>query len=210
MKRLREWFDGLAERERKLVLVFAGLLLASMLLAVPFLSSRVLDSRREEIDEFRSAISSVQNARDKIADRQLKRGVITARYARPAPPLGGFIESAAKAAAVTIPESQDLSEVKHGKNFVERSTQVRLRKVGMLALVRMMEKIENSGFPVVISKLHVRKRGGETDSYDVEMNVSAFDHTAPPAKASATGEDKPETSHGKAESSAHTGGGGSR
>jgi general secretion pathway protein M len=199
MKRIREWFDGLGERERRLVLIFAGVMSLFVLLAVPYLSSLALSSRREEIEELRTAISAVHNARDKVADRQVRRGAIAARYANQAPPLGGFIESAAKSASITIPESQDLSEVKHGKRFVERSTQVRLRKVGMLSLVRMLEKIETSGFPVVVSKLHVRKRGGEPDSYDIEMNVSAFDHTSPTGKAEAKGDvpearsEKPDT-----------------
>lgn len=182
MKRLREWLDGLSERERRMVLVFAAVIAVFVLLAVPYLSSLTLNSRRDEIKELRSAISKVQGARDKVQDRHVKRDAIASRYANKAPPLGGFIESAAKSAAITIPESQDLSDVPHGKRFVERSTQVRLRKVGMLALIRMMEKIEGSGFPVLISKLHIRRRGGETDSYDVEMNVSAFDHTTAPGK----------------------------
>jgi general secretion pathway protein M len=190
MKRLREWFDGLGERERRLVVIFGAVIAAFVLLMVPYLSSMALDSRREEIKEFRSAIAAVQNSRDKVADRHLKRDAITARYSNKAPPLAGFIESAAKAANIAIPESQDLSEVPHGKRFVERSTQVRLRKVGMLSLVRMLEKIEGSGYPVVVSKLHIRRRGGETDSYDIELNVSSFDPTASASGKEAKGEGK--------------------
>jgi general secretion pathway protein M len=178
MKRLREWFDGLAERERRLLIIFVAVVGAFVLLIVPYLASIALDSRRDEIKEFRTAIATVQASRDKVADRHVKRDTIAARYSNKAPPLAGFIESAAKGANIAIPESQDLSDIPHGKRFVERSTQVRLRKVGMLALIRMIEKIEGSGFAIVISKLHVRRRGGETDSYDVEMSVSAYDPTA--------------------------------
>ena len=31
---------------------------------------------------------------------------------------------------------------------------------------------------------HIRRRGGETDSYDVELNVSAYDHTGAQGKES--------------------------
>ncbi|MBI5531483.1 MAG: type II secretion system protein M [Deltaproteobacteria bacterium] len=190
MKRLREWFEGLGERERRLVVIFGAVIAAFVLLLVPYLSSMALDSRREEIKELRAAIAAVQGSRDKVADRHVKRDAIAARYANKAPPLAGFIESAAKAANIAIPESQDLSEVPHGKRFVERSTQVRLRKVGMLSLVRMLEKIEGSGYPVVVSKLHIRRRGGETDSYDVELNVSSFDQTAAAAGKEPKGDAK--------------------
>ncbi|HQP35737.1 MAG TPA: type II secretion system protein GspM [Polyangiaceae bacterium] len=183
MKRLREWFDGLAERERRLIVVFGAVVGVFCVFIIPYLVSLTLDSRREEVGELRKAIGVVQSAKDKVAGRQHKRDTIAARYGNKAPPLAGFIESAAKSANLAVPESQDLSDLPHGKRFTERSTTIRLRKVGMLALTRMLEKIEASGHPVVISKLHIRKRGGETDSYDVEMNVSAFDTVS-------TGKDK--------------------
>lgn len=178
MKRLREWFDGLAERERRLVMIFGAVVAVFCVFIIPYLVSMTLDSRREEVSELRTAISLVQSSREKIAGRQHKRDAVAARYANKAPPLAAFLESAAKSAGLAIPESQDLSDLPHGKKFTERSTQVRLRKVGMLQLTQMLEKIESSGHPVLISKLHIRKRGGETDSYDVEMNISAFDHVA--------------------------------
>jgi general secretion pathway protein M len=183
MKRLREWFSGLADRERRLVALLMGAMGLFFVFIIPYLVSMTLSSRRDEIKELRGAISFVQSSRDRVAQRSTKRGALAARYGSPAPPLAGFLETAAHEAGLAIPESQDLSEVNHGKRFKERSTVVRLRKVGMLALVRLLEKIESSGYPVVISRLHIRRRGGETDSYDVELNVSAFDSTT----ASASG-----------------------
>jgi general secretion pathway protein M len=183
MKRLREWFSGLGDRERRLVLLLLGMAGLFVLFIVPYLVSAALSSRREEIKDLRGAISVVQASRDRVAMRASKREALNARYSSPAPPLAGFLETAAREAGLAIPESQDLSEVNHGKRFKERSTVVRLRKVGMLALVRLLEKIEASGYPVVISRLHIRRRGGETDSYDIELNVSAFDSTSASAAA---------------------------
>jgi general secretion pathway protein M len=57
-----------------------------------------------------------------------------------------------------------------------------LRKVGMLKLVKLMERIETSGHPVMLSSLNIRKRAVEPDSFDVEMVVSAFDRKAPEPK----------------------------
>ena len=65
---------------------------------------------------------------------------------------------------VEIPESQDRQAVPHGKRFTERSTKITLRKVGMLKLVKFLEKIEQSGHPVRITQIDVRKRGTEPDS----------------------------------------------
>lgn len=187
MKRLKEWYDRLAERERRLVLIFLGVLVLFAAFVIPYATSMALDAKRTHIADLREAIRAVQNSRDKMADRKLRRGEIAARYAQRAPPLAGFMENAARAGGLAIPESQDMSDVPHGKRFTERTTIVRLRKVGMLALTRMLERIESSGYAVVISKLHLRRRGGETDSYDVELSVSAFDSaSAPPATGDMT------------------------
>jgi general secretion pathway protein M len=62
----------------------------------------------------------------------------------------------------------------------------------MLSLVKFMEKIAQSGHPVSITRLNVRKRGTELDSFDVEMIVSAFDRKAEEKK-------KPEPAKGAPE-----------
>jgi general secretion pathway protein M len=87
---------------------------------------------------------------------------------------------------VEIPETQDRQAVPHGKRYEEKATKITLRKVGMLKVARLMERIEQSGHPVSISQLTIRKRGLEPDSYDVDMVVSAFERKADkvaPAKA---------------------------
>jgi general secretion pathway protein M len=183
MKRLREWYEALGGRERRLVLVFVVVLLLFVLLLVPYSVSAVLSARREQIKELRAAVSAVHNGRDKVRERVARREAIAARYANRAPPLAGFLENAARQSGLEIPESQDQPELPHGKRFAERATSVRLRKVAMLPLLRMLERIENAGFPVVVSRLSVRKRGGEADSWDVELGVSAYDSAAAGAAA---------------------------
>jgi general secretion pathway protein M len=98
-----------------------------------------------------------------------------ARYASPAPPLAGLLEKAARDNRLDVPESQDRPEVPHGKKYVERTTVIRLRKTSMLQLAKMLEQIEQQRLSLAISRLDVRRRGGERDSYDVELGVSAFD-----------------------------------
>src|SRR6185436_17626929 len=94
-----------------------------------------------------------------------------------------------------IPESQDKPPVPHGKSHEERSTKIVLRKVGLLNLSRFMEKVVNAGHPITVSRLDVRKRSAELDSYDVEMEVSAWDKKTEGAKepAGPAATSKPET-----------------
>lgn len=184
MKRLREWYDGLAERERKLVLLLLAVFAIFALLLVPYGVSSMLSERREHNEALRKAISTVQGSRGRIDEVKERRQQVDKRYDNQAPALAGFIENAARKSGLEIPESQDRAELPHGKKFVERSTVVRLRKVSMLPLVQMLETLENSGHPIVVSRLNIRKRGREADSYDVELGVSAFDRVEKKGKTS--------------------------
>ena len=82
----------------------------------------------------------------------------------------------------------------HGKQYVERNTVIHLKKSGMAPIAKFLEAIEKSGYPVAVTRLNIRKRAGEPDSYDVEVGVSAFDRTrdrAAPAAPRRTPEKKP-------------------
>jgi general secretion pathway protein M len=175
--KLRDWFEKLAPRERKLVAALGVVLSIAVILAVPVTISLAAASRAEENAKFAEAIHKVKNARNDVDRRKAKREAILARYVNRPPALAGFIEKAARDNKLDIIESNDRTEVPHGKKYVERTTVVRLRKVPMLSLARMLEQIEQQRMPIAISRIGLRRRGGELDSYDIELAVSAYDRT---------------------------------
>lgn len=191
---LGDRYQQLEPRERQLLgillTVFAGLLL----LALPAGIAALLGSKRAHNEALRESVSSIQASRAVIATRDKERKDVAQRYANATPPLASFLEKLASQSQIEIPESQDRAVVPHGKRFEERSTKIVLRKVGMLNLVKFMEKIAQSGHPASVSRLNIRKRATEPDSYDVEMIVSAFDRKAEEKKKDA----KPEKEKGAA------------
>ena len=149
-----------------------------------------MHSRQSEVDEIREVMQAIETERETIERAKAGKSAIEQRYASPAPPLAAFLARLASEAGVEIPESQDRQAVPHGKRFEERSTKITLRKVGLIKLVKFLEKIEHSGHPVRLSQFDMRKRGSEPDSYDVDLVVSAFDRKAepkPPPKAGRDG-----------------------
>lgn len=182
--------DKLEPRERRLLGVLGGLLAAALFLALPAYLWASVASKRDEAHDVRALTQQILVQRALVAERRAKRAALLARYARPAPPLGSFIEEAAKTNGLSVTESQDRPEVPHGKRYTERMTVVRLHKIGMKALAMTLEKLETSGFPVAVTRLSIKPRGGEQDMYEVELGVSAFDRKpdapAPTASASAS------------------------
>jgi general secretion pathway protein M len=184
---LRERFEKLEPRERRLLTILGGILAAAIVLALPIYVIKSVSDKRSENEQLRGLVDSIYEARASIGERKAKHDALLARYGKPAPALAGFIEEASRANSIGAAESQDRPEAPHGKRYTERMTVVKMHKVGMLALAKMLEKIEQSGFAVVISKLNIKPRAGEPDSYEVELGVSAFDRKpdAPSAAGSA-------------------------
>lgn len=179
-------------RERRLLAVLAFVGGVVLLLSIPFALEAIVRASASENDELRQALSDVQEARVRVRERQAKKDAIAARYAKKAPALAGYLEKTAHAQKLEVPDSTPLPDVPHGKRYVEHGTSIHLKKTGLLALSKFLESIEQSGFPVAISRLGIRKRSAEPDSYDVEVGLSSYDRSepAPPAPAPA-GSSKP-------------------
>ncbi len=159
-----------------------------LVLLLPVSLTAVAHGKRADNQALRDASDSIADNLEGIQHAQLEKAATLERYARPAPPLAPFLAGLANEVGVEIPESQDRQGIPHGKKYTERTTKFSLHKVGMLKLSKFMERIEQSGNPITVSSLNVRKRADPPDQYDVEMVVSAFDRSSAPDKPKKTDE----------------------
>lgn len=172
---LRDRIEGLDPRERRLLNLMFIVFIVFVAIVGPLGLTAMARARTAENEELRSAVEAIQDARTAVNKASAQRDAIVARYKKKAPPLAGLLDQLARQSGIEIPESQDRAVVPHGKQFEERSTKVLLRRVGMLSLAKFLERIEKSNYPIVLSRLSIRKRSTEDDSFDVELIVSAFD-----------------------------------
>lgn len=170
--KLVERFDS---REQRLLRILGMVFGGAVVVAVWFGSYWVVGESQVKVDALRNAISEIGSSQAAIAKAEQRRQTIAQRYSLTAPPLAAFLDAAAKETSVEIPESQDRPVVPHGKRYEERAIRLQLRKVGLGNLAHFLEKIEQPGHPIVLSKLNIRKRLTEPDSYDVELIASAYD-----------------------------------
>lgn len=190
--KLKERYTQLAERERKLLNVFGAVLAALLLVLVPVLVRLGVSSQASENERILEVIQEIVDSRVTLGRKQAEQARVDARYRGVAPPLAGLLAKIADEVKVEIPETQDRSVVPHGKTFKERSTRISLKKVGLLALTNFLEKLEDSGYPVSVTRLDIKKRDAAPDQYDVEMQVSAFDREEKKATKAAGSEAAPE------------------
>lgn len=163
-----------------------GLVLIGLLLFVgaPLVMQSIVFAKKSENDDLRATLTNVQKARADIRERQARKEAVAVRYKNKAPALAGFLEQSARQSKLDVKDSVDRPNVPYGKKYNERSTVIHLQKAGMASIARFMESIEKSGQAVAITRLNIRKRSAEPDSYDVEIGVSAYDKLEAPAAAS--------------------------
>ena len=171
---LAERIERLDPRERQLVGVLVIVFGALLVLAVPLGVTALFSSRRGDSDALREAISAIQAGREAVRAATPSAKPCSSAMRGPHRRSRAFSPSSPRKAKSRSPKARTARMVPHGKKYEERSTKIVLRKVGMLALVKFMERIEQSGHPVSISRLNIRKRGAEQDSYDVEMIRERF------------------------------------
>jgi general secretion pathway protein M len=179
-------------RERRLVTLLGFVGAFILICAVPIAFDAYLRSLRGDNDELRQALSDVQDARQQVREGQARKDAIVARYGRKAPALAGYLEQTARQQKLEVTESTPLPDVPHGKRYSEHGTNIHLKKAGMLPIARFLEAIEKSGYPIAVTRLNVRKRSGENDSYDVEIGASSYDRSeAAAAAGTSAGSSKP-------------------
>ena len=176
---LRDQLQNMSPREQKLLSLLGVLFAVSVFIGLPVYIYSTLSSARERNDGIRALLRNIDKANELLAKRKRERLAAELKYAQPAPALASFIEGAARANGLDVPEASDRPD-NALKGFTERVTIVKMRKVSLLPLVKMLEKIERSGHPVSISQLSVKTRASGPDLYDVTIAVSAFDKIQPP------------------------------
>jgi hypothetical protein len=162
------------------LLAFAGFFLWSL---------SALDDLESERTAMIDALRTIRNERPRIRQRQQQREQALARYATRAPALTSFVENAAREANVTVAEATDrTTPPAEGRRFQRRAVSIRLRRVDLQSLTNFMNAIDSAPFPVAITSIRIRKRFGESNSYDVDdMVISTWDRLEAPARGRTTG-----------------------
>jgi general secretion pathway protein M len=187
---LRSKLESMSPREQKLLSALGIVVLAFIFLGIPAYGYGELWGAREHNEDIRQLLGRMDKASELLAKRKRERQARALLYAKPAPALASFIESMAQAYGIQVPESTDRPDVV-GKGFTERVTVVKMRKVNLMPLVKMLEKIERSGHPVAVTMLTIKARATVPDEYDVQLGVSAYDKKGATSKAAGASSDQP-------------------
>lgn len=185
---IQERLAKLEPRERRLLVGLMGVFAAIVILGVPIALYKTVSAMRDDNQEVRDVVDNILAAREKLEKVRADNDARKSRYARPAPNMATFLEDAARTNEVELAETTTKADIPHGKKYIEKITSTKMRKTGLRGLSKTLERIARSGYPVAITRLGIKPKVGEPDSYDVELNISAFERKADPKKAKSSDE----------------------
>jgi len=179
---VRAQWERLSLRERRLLTLFGGCLIALIVFSIGYVITDGLRSIDERNRDMRQALKDISAHRDEFirARSETDRMKVKIPEEGKGQPMQGFLEAAAKDLDITIPEMNERPAQARGKQFVEKAVDIKLRGINLQQLAEFMRKVETtSQNVVVVSRLFVRTRFNQHDQLDVEMTVSTFERGSP-------------------------------
>lgn len=176
MESLRRSWQGLNERERRLVALMGLTLVGLVVFGIFYLSQSAVSEVEAENDQLETALADIGRARTRLQERAAERETAERRYATKAPALGSFVEATARDNQLTLREVTDQPEEVSGR-YKRRAVNVQLPNVNLRPIIDLMAAIENSPSAVAIELIQIEHfQAG--DQYNVKLGVAAYDRTA--------------------------------
>jgi hypothetical protein len=173
LDRLRNSWENLSDRERRMAMLLGGFMLALLLLLPPVMLSLGNSELEAQNDELRGVLEQLTIQRARLAQLAQDRRNAEARYRNKTPPLGSFMESEAKKQGLTLQEVTDQPEKTVGK-YQRRSITVSLPQIGLTPVITLLSSIVESGHPIAIEQIQI-DHYQPGDQYGVKLGILTYD-----------------------------------
>lgn len=173
---ITQWFDGLSEREKKLLAMLLLSLLALLFVGTIYGAISRLNSKESQLIKNKEQVAKIQSLRPSYLSSRSKSEREKLRIARNNISLFSFIQSITTSLGLSV---RDLNEQKRPlprSNIVEISVKLNLIKLSIDKLTALIDEIETSNYGdlVKVTKLKVNKRFDEPDLLDLQMTISTW------------------------------------
>lgn len=183
LTKAQDAFDSLNDREKKLVLLMGGVLVAFVLFVPLILMYTAISDAETENAEIRAVLRDIARSTEEIEKRQAERTAAEARYKTPAPPLGSFLEQKAKAAGFDRPLEVNQQPEKVEGGFTRHHVRANLPRIGLKEATETLTEVENSPYPVAIERLQIEHFQTGQDVYNVQVGIISFERTGKDGEA---------------------------
>lgn len=179
---LRQSWDNLSDRERRLLSGMGGVLLTLIVFVAVWTTTSALAEVEEERDAIRLVLADIDRASDLLAKRDAERRAIEERFRNKAPPIAAYVESRAKEEGLEIRQSTE-DDAKSIQGYKRQSVRVSFSNVPLRPVVHLLTRMAEEPSPMALERLIIEHYAAG-DSYKVEVGVSTYE--SPKGKEKAT------------------------
>jgi hypothetical protein len=190
LDRFRTYWDGLHDRERRMLAALAMVLGVILLLLPLVLITTQNDELSDESEEIRAVLASIEENRAALALQEDARKSAESRYRNVTPPLGSFIETEAGKYQLSLFEVTEQPEKSEG-SYHRRAIRAGINEVDLTGMMNLLNGIVTSAHPVAIDHIQI-EHPQSGDKYRLKLGVLTFDRKAMKAdapKAAAAGKE---------------------
>ena len=179
---IRDYWDNLSDRERRLLSITGGVLLLLVVFGTVWSTTSALAEVEEERDAIRRVLADIDRSADLLAKRDAERSAIEQRYRNKAPALAAYLESRAKDEGLEV--RQVLEEPEKSLNGYRRqSVRMSFNNVGLRPVMHLLTSIAEEPSPMSVERILIEHYSAG-DSYKVDLGIAAYESPkGKPAKA---------------------------
>jgi type II secretory pathway component PulM len=179
---LRESWEKLSDRERRLLGMSGGVFLLMLVFVAVWTTSSAVAEVEEERDGIRKVLTDIDLAGDLLEKRMAERKAVEARFQTKMPALAAFVESKARAEGLEV--RQVLEEPQKDVNGYRRhGARVSFQGVSLRPVMHLLAAIADEPAPIAVDDVTIQHyQAGDT--YKVDIGVVGFE---PPKKKIVTG-----------------------
>jgi type II secretory pathway component PulM len=183
--RLEATWAGFNDREKKLVGLMMSVFAICVVVVPMYMLNRAIASLETENDAIVTVIDEIHAASPRLAAREAAARAAEARYNVQAPALASLVEAQSHEFQVTFNAVTNQPEVQQG-SFRRRHVRASFPATGLRAVVKLMNSLEASQYPIGLERIHFDHFAPGEDRYNVELGVITYDRQgADPAAAAA-------------------------
>ena len=174
---LRESWEKLSERERRLLGISGGVFVLMIVFVAVWTTSSAVAEVEEERDSIRKVLTDIELAGDMLAKRMAERKAIEARFQTKMPQLAAFVEGKARAEGLEV--RQVLEEPQKDVSGYKRyGARVSFQGVSLRPVMRLLAAISEEQAPIAVGNIDIQHYQSG-DNYKVEIGGGGFE---PPKK----------------------------
>ena len=170
------WYDGLSDRERRLLSVLSIILLVLLVTSTVYLGITKLGNRRAELAKNKQQLTLITDLEGQYLKAKEKTEKARMTVLRNNVSLLTFIQGVTNRLGLSVKELTEQKRPLPKSDIVEVSVKLNLSKLSIDKVTALIEAIETSemGQLIKVTKLKINKRFDEPDLLDLQMTVSTW------------------------------------